>query len=226
MTLVKGDHTPVRKTDHACDTEPVSEPLNVKELVGEYVRLEPLGEAHVDELVDAAGEQRDAYGFMIVSQGHDAVLADVRGLLAEHANGDLVPFVQISVATGRAVGMTRFMNIRRRVGEETPYAVEIGGTWLSASAQRTGINTEAKLIMLAHAFEVWGVGRVDVKTDVRNERSRRAIERIGAGFEGVLRHWQPSMVPGEEKQLRDTAMYSILDTEWPGVRVDLRSRLL
>jgi RimJ/RimL family protein N-acetyltransferase len=122
--------------------------------------------------------------------------------------------------------MTRYMSIRRREGEEIPYAVEIGGTWLCASAQRTGINTEAKLILLAHAFEVWGVGRVDFKTDARNERSRRAIERLGATFEGVLRHWQPSLVSGEETQLRNSAMYSILDTEWPRVSADLRSRLL
>jgi RimJ/RimL family protein N-acetyltransferase len=204
----------------------VSEPLKVKELVGEYVRLEPLSEAHVNELVSASDEQRDAYGFVNVARGEDAMLAEVRGLLVEHDSGDVVPFAQISVATGRAVGLTRYMNIRRRAGEQTPYAVEIGGTWLAASAQRAGINAEAKLLLLAHAFDVWGVGRVDVKTDVRNERSRRAIERLGATFEGVLRHWQPSMVATEEKLLRDTAMYSVLDIEWPGVREGLQARLL
>jgi RimJ/RimL family protein N-acetyltransferase len=208
-----------------CDTEAVNSPLSVKELVGEYVRLEPLGEAHVDDLVAGAQEDRAAYRFIVVSQGREAMLDDIRGLLADFAIGDVVPFAQISVATGRAVGMTRFMNIRRRPGLETPYAVEIGGTWLSASAQRSGINTEAKLLLLAHAFEVWGVGRVDVKTDVRNQRSRVAIEHLGATFEGVLRHWQPSVVPGEGKVLRDTAMYSILDVEWPKVRGELKSRL-
>jgi RimJ/RimL family protein N-acetyltransferase len=204
----------------------VNRPLNVKELVGEYVRLEPLSEAHVDELVDAATEERDTFSFTTVSRDHDAMLGDVRGRLSDHVSGEAVPFAQLSVASGRVVGMTRYMSIRRREGEEIPYAVEIGGTWLCASAQRTGINTEAKLILLAHAFEVWGVGRVDFKTDARNERSRRAIERLGATFEGVLRHWQPSLVSGEETQLRNSAMYSILDTEWPRVSADLRSRLL
>jgi RimJ/RimL family protein N-acetyltransferase len=204
----------------------VNRPLNVNELVGEYVRLEPLGEAHVDELVDAAVEERDTFGFTAVSRDRDSMLADVRGLLCDHASGDAVPFAQVSVASGRVVGMTRYMSIRRRAGEEVPYAVEVGGTWLCASAQRTGINTEAKLLLLAHAFEVWGVGRVDLKTDARNERARCAIERVGATFEGVLRHWQPSLVPGEESQLRDSAMYSVLDSEWPQVHADLRSRLL
>jgi RimJ/RimL family protein N-acetyltransferase len=204
----------------------VNRPLNVTELVGEYVRLEPLSEAHVDELVDAATEERDTFSFTAVSRDRDAMLADVRGRLHDHATGEAVPFAQVSVASGRVVGVTRFMSIRRREGDELPFAVEIGGTWLCVSAQRTGINTEAKLILLAHAFEVWGVGRVDLKTDARNERSRRAIERIGATFEGVLRHWQPSLVSGEEAQLRDSAMYSVLDAEWPRVRADLRSRLL
>jgi RimJ/RimL family protein N-acetyltransferase len=106
--------------------------------------------------------------------------------------------------------------------ESPPYAVEIGGTWLAASAQRTGINTEAKLLLLDYAFSVLGVGRVDLKTDARNDRSRNAMARIGGTFEGVLRNWQPSLVPGEEGRLRDSALYSILDTEWP----DVHERLL
>jgi len=204
----------------------VNRPLSVKELVGEYVRLEPLSEAHVDDLVAGAQEDGSTYRYNIVSQSREAMLDDIRRLLADFAAGDVVPFAQISVATGRAVGMTRFLNLRRRLGLETPYAVEIGGTWLSASAQRSGINTEAKLLLLTHAFEVWGVGRADIKTDVRNQQSRTAIERLGATFEGVLRHWQPSMALGEGRALRDTAMYSILDVEWPKVRGELKSRLL
>jgi RimJ/RimL family protein N-acetyltransferase len=101
--------------------------------------------------------------------------------------------------------------------------VEIGGTFLAASAQRTGINTEAKLLLLEHAFDVLGVGRVDLKTDARNDRSRNAMLRIGATFEGVLRNWQPSLVPGEEGLLRDSALYSITDREWPEVREHLAS---
>jgi RimJ/RimL family protein N-acetyltransferase len=115
-------------------------------------------------------------------------------------------------------GCTRFLELR-------PHAVEIGGTWLSASAQRTGINIEAKLLLLTYAFEERGVGRVELKTDARNDRSRAAIAAIGASFEGVLRNYQPSHATGEDGKLRDTAMYSIVDTEWPGVRARLRDRL-
>jgi RimJ/RimL family protein N-acetyltransferase len=98
---------------------------------------------------------------------------------------------------------------------------EIGGTWLAPRVQRTPVNTEAKLLMLAHAFEVWRVRRVSLKTDARNERSRRAIERLGARFDGVLRAHMPAADGG----LRDSAFYSILDAEWPAVRETLRSRL-
>jgi RimJ/RimL family protein N-acetyltransferase len=117
------------------------------------------------------------------------------------------------------------MTIRRLDESSSPYAVEIGGTWLAGSTQRTGINTNAKLLLLDYAFTTFGVGRVDLKTDARNERSRAAISRIGASFEGVLRHWQPSLVAGEEGQLRDTAIYSILDVEWPDVRAGLRAAM-
>ena len=108
------------------------------------------------------------------------------------------------------------------LGREFPDAVEIGGTWLSASAQRTGANTDAKLLMLTHAFDVWGVQRVDLKTDARNARSRAAIERLDARLDGVMRNWQPSLVPGEEGQPRDSALYSIIPSEWPAIRDRLR----
>ena len=108
---------------------------------------------------------------------------------------------------------------------KTPTSIEIGGTWLAASAQRSGVNTEAKLLMLTHAFEVWCVQRVDLKTDARNERSRAAIERIGAKLDGVVRNWQPSHVPGEEGQPRDSALYSIIPSEWPSIRAQLQERL-
>ena len=116
------------------------------------------------------------------------------------------------------LGSTRFLALRYFYGRPHPDAVEIGGTWLTSTAQRTGVNTEAKLLMLTHAFETWQVQRVDLKTDARNDRSRRAIERIGGRLDGVMRHWQPSLVPGEEGRARDSAMYSILPEEWPDVR--------
>ena len=115
--------------------------------------------------------------------------------------------------------------MRSRSTADPPYAVEIGGTWLAASAQRTGINIEAKLLLLTHAFDTWSVGRVDFKTDARNERSRGAIAALGATFEGILRNWQPSHAPGEEGRLRDSAMYSITAVEWPAVRSHLNERL-
>jgi RimJ/RimL family protein N-acetyltransferase len=96
---------------------------------------------------------------------------------------------------------------------------------LGAAAQRSGINTDAKRLLLGHAFEQWGVARVDLKTDARNERSRAAIAALGAQFEGVLRSWQPSHVPGEWDSLRDTAIYSVMTAEWPAVRERLERRL-
>ena len=104
------------------------------------------------------------------------------------------------------------------------YAVEIGWTWLAASAQRTGINAEAKLLLLTHAFDTLRLARVDWKTDARNERSRQAIERLGARFEGVLRGWSPSHAPGEEGRLRDSAMFSVTAAEWPDVKAHLAAR--
>jgi RimJ/RimL family protein N-acetyltransferase len=106
-----------------------------------------------------------------------------------------------------------------------PYAVEVGGTWLAHFAQRTGINVEAKLLLFTYAFETLGLARVDLKTDARNQRSRRAIERLGARFEGVLRNWSPSWAPGEAGRLRDSAMFSVVEAEWPEVRARLHAVL-
>lgn len=125
--------------------------------------------------------------------------------------------------TGRVLGATRFLWLRSYFGSEGPDAVEIGGTWLGASAQRTGANTDAKLLMLTHAFDGWGVQRLDLKTDARNAQSRAAIERLGARLDGVMRNWQPSYVPGEEGRARDTALYSIIPSEWPAIRQRLQA---
>jgi RimJ/RimL family protein N-acetyltransferase len=147
----------------------------------------------------------------------------VLDLLREWEKGLIVPFAQVSVQSDRAVGVTRFMTLRRREEDDRPFAAEIGGTWLGAQFQRTGINSEAKLLLLGYAFEVWNVARVDLKSDARNERSRAAILRLGATFEGVLRQWQPSLVVGEEGLYRDTAMFSVTQEEWPGVREHLKT---
>jgi RimJ/RimL family protein N-acetyltransferase len=201
----------------------VSRAFETPTLCGELVRLEALGLEHVNGLYDAANEDRSAYYFTSVPSSRDAMNSSVEGLLRAREDGEVVPFVQIDTRSGRIVGVTRFMTIRRAPGALRPYAVEIGGTWLASSAQRTGINTEAKYLLLRHAFEMLGVGRVDLKTDARNDRSRNAILRTGATFEGILRHWQPSLVPGEEGLLRDSALYSILDREWPDVSEHLRT---
>src|SRR5487761_2573534 len=185
--------------------------LEIPTLTGRLVRLEALSDHHVAGLVAAAGEDRSRYGFTAV-------------LMAATERGDVVAFVQRSVATGREVGMTRYLTIRRGDGA-APWAVEIGGTWLSASAQGSGINVEAKFLLLAHAFDAWPVERVDFKTDARNERSRHALAALGAVFEGTLRAWQPSFVAGEEGRMRDSAMFSILRREWPEVRERLAHRI-
>lgn len=199
--------------------------LVVPALVGRWVRLEPLSMDHVDESVHAANEDRTPYGYMAVPDTVATMTLYVKGLLRDFAAGAVVPFAQIDVTTDRVVGMTRYLTIRSRPGEPLPFAVEIGGTWLAASAQRTRINTEAKYLLLHHAFEEWGVARVDIKTDDRNERAKAAIVRIGATFEGVLRHWQPSQVSGEETRYRDSAMFCVIDEEWPAVRSRLEKIL-
>jgi len=207
-----------------CDPRSVTAALVVPPLVGTRVRLDPLWADHVDALFAAATESRDTYSFTTVPATHDAMAAHVGDLLAEGASGDAVAFVQTRLTDDCAVGMTRFLALRRRQGASVPFAVEIGGTWLAASAQRSGINREAKLLLLSYAFDVWHVGRVDFKTDARNERSRRALEGIGATFEGVLRNWQPSHATGEDGLLRDSAMFSITAAEWPGVHALLSGR--
>jgi RimJ/RimL family protein N-acetyltransferase len=199
--------------------------LTVPVLAGTRVRLEPLTGAHADGLVAAAEENRATYGFTTVPHGRSGVDAYLRANAAAIAAGETLAFAQVRVADGAAVGVTRFLSLRFADGRPNPYAVEIGGTWLAASAQRTGINVEAKLLLLDYAFDIWRVGRVDFKTDARNERSRIAIEAIGAKFEAVLRNWQPSHAEGEDGRLRDTAMFAIVDADWPEVRSRLVARL-
>ncbi len=199
--------------------------LEVPAFDGVLVRLEPLDVRHVAELTVSAAEDRAAFGFTWVPDGPEETARYVGTQLRRGESGELIPFAQIRRADGRAVGATSFLNFRRFEGQPLPFAVEIGWTWLAASAQRSGINAEAKLLLLTHAFEVWRVERVDLKTDARNARSRAAIEGLGARFEGVLRRWNPSYAPGEEGRLRDSAMFSIIADEWPAARARLRDRV-
>jgi RimJ/RimL family protein N-acetyltransferase len=188
-------------------------------LSGKIVRLEPLAESHIDGLAVAAGEDRTTYGWTPVPDGVDGTRAYVRAVLEMQREGETIPFAQVRVADNAPVGVTRYLTLRS-------HAVEIGGTWLGASAQRTPINTEAKLLLLTNAFETWHLGRVDFKTDARNDRSRNAIARLGATFEGVLYNWQESHAAGEEGKLRDSAMFSITDAQWPAVKAKLEARLV
>lgn len=144
----------------------------------------------------------------------------VEKLLGDHAHAQVLPFAQRRLDTGEVVGCTRYLDLKWQRGRVEPDEVEIGGTWLAATAQRTAINTEAKLLLLTHAFEGLGVWRVAICTDARNEQSRTAIARIGATFEGVLRNHRlryntPAPTP------RDTAVYSVIDSEWPAVKLKL-----
>lgn len=196
-------------------------------LVGRHVALVPLTIDHVQELVRAANEDRTEYTYTAVPATLEAVGSYVSSLLREHTQDKVVPFAQCVVdgGIGRVVGCTRYMDIKMPYGRGFPDEVEIGGTWLAASAQRTAVNTEAKLLLLGHAFDVWAVQRVAICTDARNVRSRTAIERIGAKLEGVLRSHRPSYVAGEEGVLRDTAVHSIVRSEWPEVKAGLERRL-
>jgi RimJ/RimL family protein N-acetyltransferase len=199
------------------------QPIELPALIGRLVRLVPLEPAHAPALARAAGESRATYEFTTVPDGVDAALRYIERACAERAEGRSVPFA--TMVGGQVVGSTRFLNIERwdwpRASED-PDAVEIGATWLAASVQRTAVNTEAKLLMLAQAFDGWGVQRVTLKTDARNERSRRAIERLGARCDGILRAWQPA---SDGAWARDSAIYSILPGDWSGIRAALLQRL-
>jgi RimJ/RimL family protein N-acetyltransferase len=199
--------------------------LTVSALTGRHVSLEPLSLEHVDALASAGSGDRSTFGYTQVPDGLAETAAYVEWLLDDAAHDRAVPFVQRRIDDDVVVGCTRFMNPAWPLGRVDPDEVEIGGTWLSATAQRTPINSEAKLLMLTHAFDVWNAQRVAICTDARNEQSRRAIERLGATFEGVMRRHRRSTRAGEDAVLRDTATYSIIVDEWPAIDARLRAFL-
>jgi len=198
-------------------------------LPGRRVRLEPLDRRHVDGLVAAAAGDRSLYQWSPVPQGKDEAIRYVNTALEWQDAASAVPFAIVRVDDGIVIGSTRFFNLERwawppghpRYGRQAPDACEIGYTWLTRSAIRTGANTEAKLLMLTHAFEAWGVLRVCFHTDVRNQRSRAALERIGGQFEGILRSHRMAA----DFIARDSARFSIVATEWPEVKQRLRQLL-
>lgn len=193
--------------------------LDVKPVVltGKFVRLEPMTEAHVAGLT-AVGIDESIWRWIPYGQmrNESDIRKWVRLMLERQALGGDLPFVVIHLASGRVAGATRYLDIHAE-----HYSLEIGGTWYGAEFRRTAVNTESKYLLLKHAFEGLGCIRVQLKADLRNERSQRAIERLGAVREGVLRK-QMIMPDGYQ---RDSVFYSILDTEWPGVKKRLEEIL-
>jgi RimJ/RimL family protein N-acetyltransferase len=187
-------------------------------LTGNYVRLEPMTEAHVPGLAEI-GVGQDFWDFMLYgNMNTEADMANwVRDILSRAEKGTDLPFAVIHLASGRVAGATRYLNI---VPQER--GLEIGGTWYGLEFQRTAVNTECKYLLLKHAFETLGCIRVQLKTDSRNVRSQRAIERIGAKKEGVLRNHM--ILP--DGLIRHSVYYSIIDTEWPMVKKRLEEMLI
>lgn len=186
-------------------------------LTGRHVRLEPLTEAHVDGLA-AIGVGQTFWDFMVY--GDIGSAADMRNwvleILSRAEKGTDLPFVAVHLASGRVAGATRYLNIMPK-----DRGLEIGGTWYGPEFQRTPVNTECKYLLLQHAFETLGCIRVQLKTDLRNERSQKAIERLGAVKEGVLRNHM--ILP--DGRIRHSVFYSILDTEWPTVKSRLEEMM-
>jgi RimJ/RimL family protein N-acetyltransferase len=185
-------------------------------LAGTHVRLEPLSLAHVPALAEV-GADPDVWRLLSTPLAtEEDVRAFVAGGLEAQAAGTALPFCTVDAATGRPIGSTRFAN-----AEPVHRRVEIGWTWLGRDWMRTPANTEAKLLMLAHAFDTLGCVRVELKTDALNQRSRNAMLRIGAREEGTLRRHM--RVQGG--RFRDTVYFGILDDEWPEVRARLGEML-
>jgi N-acetyltransferase len=207
----------------------MGEKLNLGRIVltGEEVTLRPLDLGDGEALGAAAAESREHYGYNPVPDGLDGARAYIEWALGQRDDGLRYPFT--IVWSRCVVGSTSYWDFQPwqwptgcpQQRHDRPDAVEIGYTWLAASAQRTRCNTEAKYLLLRHAFETWEVYRVRLRTDARNERSRRAIERLGAKLDGLLR----GDVSGRDCSVRTSASYSILAEEWPEVAARLKSFL-
>ncbi|WP_218003281.1 GNAT family N-acetyltransferase [Nocardia concava] len=193
-------------------------------LSGKIVQLTELSVEDVPFLAAGAVESRESYAFAHLPADEDGMRRLVEQQLAARDANRQLPLVMRWAGTGKVIGSSSFHLEQWPWHSEppaTPDAVEIGSTWLAHSAQRTGANREAKLLMLDHAFTTWQVHRVRFRTDVRNERSRRAIERLGAQFDGILR----GDFAGADGTVRNSAYYSILAAEWGAVRSVLADSL-
>ena len=186
-------------------------------LTGTHVRLEPMTEEHIPALAEV-GVGQPFWHFMLYGDMNsvDDMRNWVKDILSRAEKGTDLPFVVIHLASGRVAGATRYLNIM-----PTDRSLEIGGTWYGPDFQRTPVNTECKFLLLRHAFETLECIRVQLKTDSRNERSQQAIERIGAVKEGVLRNHM--ILP--DGYFRHSVFYSVLDTEWQGVKKRLEGML-
>lgn len=193
-----------------------AQPVEAPVLEGEYVRLEPLTLGHLDALCVIGLDPELWRWEAIRKRSREDMQAYIRKALDEWQCGVSLPFATLFMGTGQVIGSTRYLNM-----DLANRRVEIGATWIGRPWQRTAVNTEAKYLMLRYAFEVLGCFRVELKTDVLNERSRRAILRLGAKEEGVLRRH----VVTDTGRVRDTVYYSILDHEWPSVKVALQAKL-
>lgn len=181
-------------------------------LCGTHVTLEPLAQDHAADLAEAVRDGALWQLWFTAIPAPDAMAAEIDRRLALQAQGSMLPFAVIAATSGRAAGMTTFMNI-----DAVHRRVEIGSTWYRASVQRTALNTEAKRLMLGHAFEAWDCIAVEFRTHFFNHRSRAGIERLGAKLDGVLRSHQRA----RDGSLRDTCVYSITRAEWPAVKTHL-----
>lgn len=185
-------------------------------LEGQHVRLEPLSPAHEESLIAAAGDGELWNSTVTIVPSRATIAGYIASTLNAQAQGRELPFVIIRKSSGKIVGSTRFFHIER-----DHRRVEIGYTWLSASAQRTAVNTEAKLLLLTHAFDHWRCIRVEFVTDFLNQQSRTAILRLGAKQEGVLRNHM--VMPSG--RYRDSVCFSIIEAEWPEVKARLEAKL-
>lgn len=189
-------------------------------LIGQHVHLVPLSHDHHDDLVQAVrdGELWNLWYTAIPSP--EGMATEITRRLDLQAQGSMCPFAVIDPASGRAVGMTTFMNI-----DGANRRVEIGSTWYRQSVQRGPLNTEAKRLLLSHAFESLNCIAVEFRTHFFNHQSRRAIERLGAKLDGILRSHQINAHPLSVGALRDTCVYSIIASEWPNVKTHLDYQL-
>lgn len=195
-------------------------------LTGTHVQLEQLCLEFAEELTAAGNQDRSTYGWTPVPPTLEGMQRYITGLLNDQQARTVVPFVQRRLSDGALVGCTRYLRLEWWGGNALPDEVEIGGTWLASSAQRTPINTEAKYLLLGNAFDAWNVHRVSICTDARNTQSRTAILRIGATFEGILLSHRGSYAADEENTVaRDSAMYSVIRSGWPAVKRDLEDKL-